>query len=126
MFCSHCGSEVKSCFKFCVECGNPTAQNSDDRSSSCETMERHSSRTGCLEADLSTSDVLSSKEPVPKLETFMKKKKDERVSHFKRKNKKLKNKKGRTSDNKHRNTALRGGGKYAKASARKKSSHKAS
>ena len=32
-------------------------------------------------------------ESVPKLDTFMKKKKDERMSHFKRKNKKLKNEK---------------------------------
>ena len=46
-----------------------------------------------LGADLSTSDAVSSKEPVPKLDTFMKKKKDEQVSHFKRKNKKLKNEK---------------------------------
>ena len=93
MFCSHWGCEVKSCFKFCVKCGNPTAQNSDDRSSSCEMMESHSSRTGCLGADLSTSDAVSSKEPVPKLDTFVKKKKDEQVSHYKRKNKKLKNEK---------------------------------
>ena len=93
MFCSHCGSEVKSCFKFCLKCGNPTAQNPDDRSSSCKTMESHSSRTGYLGADLGTSDAVSFKEPVPKLDTFMKKKKDEWVSHFKRKNKKLKNEK---------------------------------
>ena len=46
-----------------------------------------------LGADLSTSDAVSSKEPVPKLDTFVKKKKDEQVSHFKRKNKKLKNEK---------------------------------
>ena len=50
-------------------------------------LESHSSRTGCLGADLSTSDAVSSKEPVPKLDTFVKKKKDEQVSHFKRKNK---------------------------------------
>ena len=31
MFCSHCGSEVKSCFRFCVKCGNPKSQNSDDQ-----------------------------------------------------------------------------------------------
>ena len=93
MFCSHCGSEVKSCFKFCIKCGNPTSQNSDDRSSSCEMMKTHSSRTGYLGADLGTSDAVSFKEPVPKLDTFMKKKKDERVSHVKRKNKKLKNEK---------------------------------
>ena len=54
-------------------------------------LESHSSRTGCLGADLSTSDAVSSKEPVPKLDTFAKKKKNEQVSHFKRKNKKLKN-----------------------------------
>ena len=93
MFCSHCGSEVKSCFKFCIKCGNPTSQNSDDRSSSCEMMKTHSSRTGYLGADLGTSDAVSFREPVPKLDTFMKKKKDERVSHVKRKNKKLKNEK---------------------------------
>ena len=54
-------------------------------------MESQSSRTEYLGADLGTSDAASFKEPVPKLDTFMKKKKDERVSHFKRKNKKLKN-----------------------------------
>ena len=75
LFCSHCGSEVKSCFNFCVKCGNPTAQNSDDRSSSCKTMESHRSS----KAYLCTSDAVSSKEPVPKLDTFMKKKKDERM-----------------------------------------------
>ena len=91
MFCSHCGSEVKSCFKFCVKCGNPTAQNSDDRSSSRDTVGFNSSSTGCSGADL--TDAVSSKEPVPKLDTFMKKKKDERMSHFKRKNKKLVNEK---------------------------------
>ena len=76
MFCSHCGSEVKSCFKFCIKCGNPTSQNSDDRSSSCEMMKTHSSRAGYLGADLGTSDAVSFKEPVPKLDTFMKKEKD--------------------------------------------------
>ena len=91
MFCSHCGSEVKSCFKFCVKCGNPTAQNSDDRSFSRDTIGINSSSTGCSGADL--TDAVSSKEPVPKLDTFMKKKKDERMSHFKRKNKKLVNEK---------------------------------
>ena len=93
MFCSHCGSEVKSCFKFCIKCGNPTSQNSDDRSSNCEMMKTHSSRTGYLGADQGTSDAVSFRESVPKLDTFMKKKKDERVSHVKRKNKKLKNEK---------------------------------
>ena len=92
MFCSHCGSEVKSCFKFCVKCGNPTSQNSDDHSSGCETKS-HINRPGCSGTYLGTSDATSSKESVPKLDTFMKKKKDERMSHFKRKNKKLKNEK---------------------------------
>jgi len=89
MFCSHCSSEVKSCFKFCVKCGNPTAQNSDDCSSGCKTIESHSNSTGCS----GTSDAVSSKESVPKLDTFSEKKKDEWMSHFKRNNKKLKNEK---------------------------------
>ena len=97
MFCSHCGSEVKSSFKFCVKCGNPTSQNSDDHSSGCETIKSHSvnraGRSGTYLADLGTSDATSSKEPVPKLDTFMKKKKDEGMSHFKRKSKKLTNEK---------------------------------
>ena len=88
IFCSHCGSEVKCCFKFCVKWGNPTALNSGDRSSSRDTIGINSSSTGCSGADL--TDAVSSKEPV---HTFMKKKKDERMSYFKRKNKKLVNEK---------------------------------
>ena len=59
----------------------------------CRKPLSHATKSYRVNRPLGTSAATYSKESVPKLDTFMKKKKDERMSHFKRKNKKLKNEK---------------------------------
>ena len=91
MFCGHCGSVVKDTFKFCVNRGNSTCNNTETRSSTSDSTSSSKGRTECATAGIATSDLtLISSKPVPTLDTFMNNKKEERKSHFKKKSKRTK------------------------------------
>lgn len=85
MFCGHCGSVVKDTFKFCVNCGNSTSNNTETRSSTSDSISSRKGRAECATAGIATSNLnLISSKPVPTLNTFMNNKKKERKSHFKK------------------------------------------
>ena len=73
MYCGHCGAQLKKSFQFCVNCGNPAPQ-------SFNTLSASVSERGTA----SSTERISSSQSVPTFASFIEKKKDDRVSRFKK------------------------------------------
>lgn len=78
MFCGHCGALLKENFKFCIKCGNSSGssatQNTDSSAQPSVSDGGPGHRMGHI----------ASGKSVPTLSSFMEKKKDDRVSRFKK------------------------------------------
>ena len=82
---------MKDTFKFGVNCGNYTSNNTETRSSTSDATSSRKGRAECATAGIATSNLtLISSKPVPSLNTFMNNEKEERKSLFKKNSKKTK------------------------------------
>ena len=72
-YCGHCETQLKESFQFCMNCGNPAVQ-------SFNTLSASVSELGAA----SRTERLSSSQSVPTFAPIIEKKKDDRVSRFKK------------------------------------------